>query len=333
MVSTTEYVTHRLDIAKNIDQFLPQFDKILRTYVMFNLGYLALGVTEVVLLALFFTFLVHSSLLAISLALLFLTCFSYFIIKGYLQTLKQEQFKTLRDRFVASCEELLGFNENVPEHYLAIASACSRFATELSGNEYKYYRLPRWLEKISPSIENWSCWWHWQDVFQMREILLQMCVSKHLKMVKLEPTSLEVHGALANAYVMLSSLYVDPRKGENNDRWVPPNKYTQSFEEKYRTAAEKAIEEFKILKAYAPDDPWVHEQLAYSYHDLGMPAEEIREYEKVLALKPNDKETLYKLGVLYFGQGLNAKGLRIYEVLQRSHYVKAEQLIEYYGEK
>lgn len=62
-----------------------------------------------------------------------------------------------------------------------------------------------------------------------------------------------------------------------------------------------------------------------------MPKEEIKEYETILHLCPDDKETLFKLGKLYFQQGLNAKGLQIYEALKKSHYKKAEGLIAFYG--
>jgi len=142
-----------------------------------------------------------------------------------------------------------------------------------------------------------------------------------------------VHASVANAYVNLSSLYVDPRKteGYEEDIWIPQNKYTQLFQERFQEISKKAIEEFKILEAYAPMDPWVHTQLAYSYHDLNLPEEEIKEWEAVIRLRPDDKEGLYRLGKLYFSQGLNAKGLKVYEELRLSNYKKAEELIKHYG--
>ena len=167
----------------------------------------------------------------------------------------------------------------------------------------------------------------------MKELLLQNCIDEHILLVRAGPTNLEAHAGLANAYVMLSGLFVDPRTidGLDDDRWIPPNKYNKHFSQKFRAIAGRAIEEFKILNDYAPDDPWVHAQLAYSYHDLQMPEEEIKEYETILQLCPDDKETLYKLGKLYFEQGHNAKGLEIYEALKRSNYKKAESLIHFYG--
>jgi hypothetical protein len=190
-----------------------------------------------------------------------------------------------------------------------------------------------WLPFLTSAFEKVSCWFYWKDVHLMKELLLQACIEEHIKLVRLEPTDLEAHAGLANAYVMLSGLYVDPRtvEGLDDDRWVPPNKYNETFKQKFRTTAKLAIEEFKILSDYAPHDPWVHAQLAYSYRDLQMPIEEIKEYEIILQLCPDDKETSFKLGKLYFAQGLNAKGLQIYETLKKSNYKKAENLMHFYG--
>jgi lipopolysaccharide biosynthesis regulator YciM len=58
----------------------------------------------------------------------------------------------------------------------------------------------------------------------------------------------------------------------------------------------------------------------------------MREYETILNLKPDDLETSFKLGTLYFQEGEAAKGLRIYERLKRFHPKYAERLIENYGE-
>ena len=129
-------------------------------------------------------------------------------------------------------------------------------------------------------MEHFSGWWHWEDLHRMRELLLQEAIEELLKLVRCEPTHLQVHTALANAYVTLSSLYVCPRPQErfDEDRWFLPVHLVQELGQKFRSAAERAIEEFKILNDYAPDDPWIHTQLAYSYHDLQMPQEEIREY-------------------------------------------------------
>ena len=103
------------------------------------------------------------------------------------------------------------------------------------------------------------------------------------------------------------------------------------MQEKSDTYARLAIEEFTILSQYASDDPWVHEQMAMGYRDLGIPEEEIKEVELLSRLRPQDKAILFRLGALYFSQGMNAKGLKVYEELQKTNFKRAEDLISSYG--
>lgn len=320
-------------LSQTMGPFVVQFEQIVRSFVFFNLFFLTIGFVEIVLLLVFFATLTQSSILAFSLAFVFLTFFSYYTLRVYFLTKKPAQFLEIKDQFIQAFQKQFSYREGVPEHYIAMANACCRFADLLHRKEYAFYPRYWWMARFNPWIEKMSCWLHWHDVHRMKEILLIAAVEENIKLVKSAPTNLEFHVALANAYVMLSGLYVDPRtiQGYDEDRWMPNNVWDSATQEKFRLAAECAIEEFKILNDYAPNDPWVHAQLAYSYHDLQMPEEEIREYEILLKLNPDDKDTLYKLGTLYFQQGLNAQGLRVYEELKRCHYKKAEALIDYYG--
>lgn len=320
-------------LNKVFDSTFMDFDRLMRRHAAFNLFFVSLCVVEVTLLVVFFVSLAQSLVLALSLAIVFFTFFAYFTLRIYFQTKKPEQFQEIKDRYLAACKDLLHYQEGVEDHYKALANACCKFANKLHAREYNYYAPPSWFSFLAPAMERISCRLHWKDVYLMKEQMLKEAVSEHIKLVKCHPTNLEGHASLANAYVMLSGLYIDPRKfeGYDEDLWIPKDKYTSQFEEKFRFTAERAIEEFKILCEYAPDDPWVHSQLAYSYHDLQMPLEEIKEYEAIYKLAPNDKDNLYKLGMLYFQQGMNAKGLSIYEELKKMHYLKAESLIKYYG--
>lgn len=320
-------------IQQLIDSFIPQFRRIIKTYIWFNIFFICLSLSQIVTVIAFFSTLSQSYLLAVSLAGLFLTCFSYFIIRLYFQAKKPELIFSLLERYMEAVTKALNYQEGIPEHHMALAQGCCRLAASLHGFEYQQFKLPSWMEAIAPSFEKLSCWCYWHDVHKTKELLLLFSVDEHIKMVKCEPTSPDLHTALANAYIMLSGLYIDPRKveGYDDERWVPNEKYSTILEKKFKASAERAIEEFKILSEYAPNDPWVHAQLAYSYHDLKMHQEEIQEYETILKLRPDDKETLFKLGVLYFEQGFNAKGLRVYEELKRANYKKAEMLIQYYG--
>jgi len=318
---------------KAINSIFTECDTVIRRHAAFNLFFMCLCTAEILLLLSFFTLLAQSLFLAFCLAGVFFTFFSYYTLRIYFRTKKPEQLKTIRDRYLSDCKILLNHQEGIAEHHIILAGACCKLANRFHAREYNYYRPYSWLDFLTPWLEVFSCWLYWHDIFLMKELLLQEAVSEHIKQVKCQPTSLEAHAALANAYVMLSGLYIDPRKteGYDDDRWIPSEKYNEDFDIKFRNTAERAIEEFKILSDYAPDDPWVHIQLAYSYHDLQMPLEEIQEYEIIQKLIPNDKDNLYKLGVLYFQQGLNAKGLFVYKELKQANYKKADSLIKYYG--
>jgi hypothetical protein len=311
-----------------IDQALAAFDRVTKFDGIFHLLFLTLLVSEVLLFIFFFTWLWQASVLAISLSAIVLTLFTYILLRVYFQARKPLIYQRIRDQYADACRAFHGYREELPDAHIALANAYTHLASALQGREYGYYALPQWLHALRVYQEKLSEWWHWEDVRRMRELLYLAAVEEHLQLVRREPTSLEVHTALANSYVTLSSLYVESRRASEN----ASSEDLEEQRRKFRVASERAIEEFKILNDYAPNDPWIHTQLAYSYHDLQMPESEIREYEIILKLRPDDRDTLFRLGRLAFQQGLNAKGLRVYEILQRYGDKRAEHLISYYGD-
>ncbi len=329
-INPAEYHQH---VSKLWSPTIKKLALLIRGYVFFNVFFLIVAGIELAAFISFFTMMSNSSVLAFTLAIFFLTLFSYFVLRLYLSAKKPDHLMDLLEEYLSRCRESLRYQEGIPEHHIALANAAHKLAHHLQEKEYSYYTPPFFLKSLTPSLEKFSCFCHWKDLYRMKELLLLASIEEHIKVVKCEPTNLEVHAALANAYVTLSLIYSDPRKypGFDEERWVPPERYSDQMQAKFRQTAERATEEFQILSDYAPNDPWVHMQLAYSYHDLQMPEEEIREYEAVLKLRIDDKDTLFKLGMLYFQQGKNAKGLRIYEMLKHSNFKKAESLIKFYG--
>lgn len=310
------------------EPLLPRFDNLVRNFVLLNTALFAAMAIEIVLLLLFFTFLAKSALLAFGLALFFLTVFAYFILHLYYQTAKPEQLQEIVNQFVANYKSVYGHREANTQASLSLSNACTRLSDQLSGKEAHYYQPPDILVWTTSYLEKFSTWWHWQDVHKMRELLLQSSIDQHLQIVRSEPTNWEVHAALGKAYLHLAELY---SSASRSDLFSSLDSYTQELPKKFLAASERAIEEFKILKEYAPKDPWPHLQLACTYHDLNRPLEEIAEYEALSLLNPEDQEVLYKLGCLYFAQGMNGKGLRIYNELRQNHFDKADSLIQNYG--
>ena len=304
---------------------LRQFRRVTASFVLFNLLFLSLFTAELLLFILFLPFLMQTSWLALSLSGLFLTIFSYFVLLFYYQAKKPDQLVQLKDLFISSCRQLAGSSEG---HHLPIAGALTKLSSYLEEFEWQFYRIPPFLHSLKRPLSSMSAYCHWQDVYRFKQILLHAAIEEHLSQIRSTPTDLELHASLANTYVALSKIFIEPKRSPNPSAF---RRNKELFDESFRAAARLAIEEFKILNHYAPNDPWVHEQLARSYGDLRMPQEEMIELETLLKLRPQDKDLLLRLGALYFQQGLNAKGLQVYEELIAGHTQKAEDLIAIYG--
>lgn len=302
------------------------FQKISKKYFLFNLAFALLVACEIVLIGFFFSPLVDTYFLGIAVALLFFTLLLYFILRLYYHEQKPEEFTELRDEFLSTCKDYVPFEKSSAEYHLALASLCCRMNERIEQSELSFYKVPEKFHFLAPVIEKASLRFHMADIHKMQELFLCSSINEHIKLIKQEPTSLDAHAATANAYVMLSALYSHPKTVKN----ISSNKRLQELKRKHRLATQSALEEFKILSEYAPLDPWVHEQLAFSFHNLQMPKEEIAEYETILTLKPNDLKALFTLGQLYFNHGEQAKGLKVYEKLKQHDVQQAQQLIQNY---
>lgn len=319
-------------INRVIDVVTPQFVKIVRSHVLFHSSFVGLIVFEILAFLFFFNAISDASMVALTVGAIFLTVFTYFVLRLYNQNRKTLEIKKVHERFLRGCRDLMQYTPGVPDHHIALANACTRFADRLGRKDFKKEYSKKWLNFLNPYIQKLNWWFKWEDYQTLKELLLQEAVNENIELVKIEPISLDVHASLANAYIMLSGLYVDPRvlEGNEDEPWVPESQQDK-MQKKFRETAQRAIQEFKIISSYAPEDPWVHTQLAYSYHDLQMPQEEVKQYEIIHKLVPHDDDCLYKLGVLYFQQGLNSQGLEIYAKLCQSNAVKAQALIAQYG--
>lgn len=294
--------------------FLKDFRKITRFFVRFHLIFLLIFSAEVFLICTSLPFWSKSPLFACSIGALFLSCFSYFVLLFYYQSKKPEQLQSLKEKFITSCRQVLPVPKGEVEHHLSIADAMNKLADYLDDFEKDIYRVPSPFKSVTkPLTQGFSVYFK-EDVYKMKLLLFQGSVDEHIEQIKITPTDLEVHASLANTYVRFSKVY---EKHEDD----------AGFER----CAKLAVQELCVLNDYAPQDPWICEQLAYGYKELGMVEEEREQIEKLLDLRPLDKDVLYRLGTLYFDQGMRAKGLQTYEKLKKIHIKKAENLLCHYG--
>ncbi|MFA6916052.1 MAG: hypothetical protein WC222_06625 [Parachlamydiales bacterium] len=270
---------------------------------------------------------------ALTLSTFLLSFVAGYILRRYIHLHKADDYILLVEQFGLSCHQALENKFPKEEFHATLGLAYAIFSDCLQDIEYNFFS-PKFLPKSLTSLaENISCFFFQHDLFLAREVLLQASLSEYLQLVKTDPINLTYHSQLANGYVLLSRLYKNPQEEnqEEERRWIDRRIYTEEISKKYRRATERAIEEFKIISSYAPDDPWVLAQLALSYKDLKLPLEEIHTCEALLRLSPSDRETLHRLGTLYFQLGANAKGLEVYRQLCHIDCAIAASLITYYG--
>lgn len=274
--------------------------------------------------ALTFAFFQYDAILAISsFASLFTTLFSYAITHLYYQAKKPEHLLQIQSQFLQSCKEHIQVPPGDLQHHLCIAHALTNLASYLQNFEASCFRLPLLFKPILPLWRKIALHCYGEDVFKMKKLLLEAALEEHFSQIEITPTNLEVHASLAETYTHLAKLYrqfglIRKRKKE-------------ALLESCRKMEKLAVEELHILNYYAPNDPWVHEQLAKRFSQLEMQEEEMEELETLSTLRPQDIEILSRLGTLYFQRGMHAKGLKIYQSLLLLHPIKAKHLIALYG--
>jgi tetratricopeptide (TPR) repeat protein len=301
-----------------------QFVKLTRIVSLLKITFFLLLAVEVFISLIFITYFPTSLIIAISIGIFLLTIFAYFVSLFYFQTKKPEQINELRERFIRSCRQVISVPKGSSEHHLSVADGLLKLSIHFNGLEYNYFPV-KFFSKFFSYL---SLFFHREDIFKMREELIFLAVEEHIKQIKNTPTDLEVHVSLANAYVSLAKLYLNAKKKNFSKSFL--KKMKNSFQKKFEMATKHCIEEFIILKSFAPNDPWILAQLAQNYRILGKLEEAILEYEALLELS-QDQEIMFRLGKTYFESGKNAQGLQIYEELKKLGYKKARELLFFYS--
>jgi tetratricopeptide (TPR) repeat protein len=293
-----------------------------RSHVAFHVSFGLLSAIELCAFIFFFSFWMHSYAVAFLIGIFLLTGFSYFVLFAYLQTRKRQQLIDLGELFIEACERSIP-----PDDGFALSSLIYQIIDDLDSLISNYYALPIFGETINTLLRKFSVYCHWQDILLLKHLLLTHTISSYLRMVKRAPMDLGLHAALAEAYLSLASLYQEPA---NPLPWTPPDYGTPTMQAKHKNACLRALEEYTIIAASIPQDPWIHIQLATVHRKLGNLDKEISEYEYLLTLSPEHRSVMFHLGVLYFQQGSTAKGLQLYETLKNLNDADAENLIAYY---
>jgi tetratricopeptide (TPR) repeat protein len=309
------------------------FKSCIRFYGLFHISFISFLCMQLLAFLLFFSYFSQSLTAACGLALFFLTLFSYFVLLFFFQAKKPEQLIGIRDRFCSTCKSRLPSLEKNSKSNLTISGALEDFALFLHQKELYFYTPPLKIKALAPLAQKFKIWLHWKNFHQMKEILFLESIEILISLVKQFPTDVDVHASLAGAYTKLCKIYLHPAKIDPSFHlpWTSPEYLTPSMKQQFLLYSDKAIEEFQILEDLSCKDPWIVAQLAEIYRLQEKTEEEISQCEELLRLTPDNVELLFQLGVLYFQEGYSAKGLRIYELLQKDPSDKANKLIQHYS--
>lgn len=271
-----------------------------------------------------------SLLTAFAFALFVLTLFSYLFLISHWRARRKKNLEGVEKEFAIQVKNKLDPELNSLEYHLLLASASFRLTTQI----YHIFTQPlRSIQKgaFDTLYRSLQFALGKEHLFFLQELLMHASIKEHLLLIKKDPSGIEAHTSLANTYIALAKLYKDPCEGDSKQFLFKESFFKNNdVLEKFKRATALAIEELKILDDLAPNDPWVHAQLATCYHHLALSIEEMFEYEHLAVLRPEDPEILFRLGLLYFALGHRAKGLKIYQKLSLLDRKKAESLIEKY---
>lgn len=303
---------------KIIESVLDQLRRLVKSYKLFSIIFIFALTVEIMLLIFFFPFLVKSALFAITLAALLITVFSFYTLRNYQKSEKEEALKSLSQKYIKGILSLYPHVKMPTEMKRLGAQACLELTDVLNEKRNLPAPLPRWIpEKWAPyfaKVPFISCLSDSrEELSQFQRILLVQAAEEFAGQIRFNPCSIEAHAALASTYLKIASLAVyfkDP-----------------SQEQK---AQSKAIEEFKILSDLNPQDLGVLNQLATCYKEMNDIPKEIEILEKIRSLAPYQAENLLRLGQLYFIQSESAKGFRIYEILKSVDLTKSDHLMASY---
>jgi len=310
-------------VAELVDPTLSCFREITKKYFLFHCAFVALVIAEALFIGIFFSFLIDSFFLGLAIALIFFTTLLYFVMRLYYTEQKPHELVALRDEFLTMCRSFLPRSHMPEEAHIAISNSALRIVDTLDGIEMHLYTIPQNLKFAEEFLGKWIGALHFPDVQKMKELFMLASITEQIKLIELNPTDGKAHARLAELFIALAEIYKNAGRHSlgKTSFWKKQEKYV----------LERATQELKIASQFAPEDVTIHEALAKSYHGLGMTGKEIHEYEHLYRLRPHEPEILFTLGRLYFESAENAKGLKVYQELQKNAPEHAEKLIGLYG--
>ena len=158
--------------------FVKQFFRINRNYIFFHTFFIFALSLQTLNFGLFFSTLLQSTAMAFSLAALFLTLFTYFVLLFYLQGRKPEKLAQLRDEYIEGARTCIPFDPGSLEYHCCITEAIVHMISQLRIASAS----SRWIlasETLTYLTEKFRIWTRWKDLLKIKEMLLLATINPY----------------------------------------------------------------------------------------------------------------------------------------------------------
>lgn len=317
-----------LTLDSVFSNFISECKRCFRFYAYFHVGFISFLSIQLLSFLLFFSYFSKSIACASALALFFLTLFSYFVLLFFFQAKKPQQFLSIGNNLLHCCQSIFTKKNSTDTPHLELAHTILKSAALLSQDESYFYKENSPLLVLTPLMGKCKIRLHWKNFHAMKEFLFSLCIEQITMQIKQTPLDLGAHALLAETYLQYSMIYLPPEASALP--WVPAEYFSSIFHQKFLACSTRAAEECLVLQEYGEKNTWLYTKLSEIYQLQGDLEKEIQSQEELLSLSKDDPDLLLRLGVLYFKQGYNVKGLKVYNELQKNFPNEAMELITHY---
>lgn len=267
----------------------------------------------------------------ISFSLLFLTISSYALIAFYQKNRKLDAMESISKEFYRYCSLHLSKNISDTEKLnLAISESLRDLAEALHSQELFHLTIHPFKFSKNHIITHFL-YFHYNDILFLQEKLLDISLTQHAKILQDCACSLQFHSSLSKTYATFAKCYKKPEGKHLEKAYIFSNltkkEQLANLQSKYYTLA---IEELHIVCDLSENETWAHLDLASLYSHFKDTEKQMQQYEILVQQLPDDKEIIYKLGILYFTHHKTSKGLRLYNKLRKIDALYAKNLLSHY---
>lgn len=328
---TTEPKLYTSIVAEAKKEALSKFKALFHQSAFLHLSFLLFICIQLIVTTCLFISDLGSFYAPTSLAILFLAITSYALIAFYQKNRKLDAIDNICKEFHRACATKLQKHIQDSLKLRLANAACLKELTEaLHSQELFYLNIPPFNFSNNHLLAH-ILYFHYSDILYLQEKLLDLALKEHSYILADAACDLEFHTSLSKTYAALAKCYKRP-SGKHLQKAYDLSNLSKKAElstclEKYYTLA---VEELQIVKELSENESWAILDLATLYRSFDETKKEMEEYEHLLGKTSDDKEILYRLGLLYFMHHKTSSGLKIYHKLRKLDALFAKNLLSHY---